>query len=66
MAINHRILEGYGRIKFENKWYEGKTRIFLNGILIGFKINDERFSWDIIDHYSIGNLKFLKISVILV
>ncbi len=58
--INHIMLEGYGRIKFENKWYKGKATIFINGTLIDFKINDERFSWDIVDHYSYRQLEIFK------
>jgi pimeloyl-ACP methyl ester carboxylesterase len=50
--MSHSMLEGCGSIKFENKWYMGKTTIFINGSVIDFKINDKRFSWDIIYHYS--------------
>ena len=50
--INRRMLEGYGRIKFDNNWNKGKVTIYINENVIDFKLNDQRVSWNIINHYS--------------
>ena len=53
--MNHRMLEGYGKIKFENNKIKGKATIYINETTIDFKIDDERFSWTISNHYSHGS-----------
>jgi len=58
--INRRMLEGYGKVRFGNKWYKGKVTIFINENIIDFKIEDERLSWNIIDHYSHKKLEIFK------
>jgi pimeloyl-ACP methyl ester carboxylesterase len=58
--INRRMLEGFGRIRLNKKWYKGGTTIFINENIIDFKIGDMRIPWEIIDHISHKKLEIFK------
>jgi hypothetical protein len=60
--MNRRMLEGYGRVRFEHswKWKWGEVTIFINENVIDFKIGDERISWNIIDHFVHRRLEIYK------